>query len=88
MNYVTRMRRWYNTVVSTYKHGSDVIRKLLGYNGKRCGEEGSVAHRLHDANHEAKRYEGNVPFHFVQHPGDKQIIQLSNTNTEIFLKTI
>ena len=54
--------------ILTYKHSSDIVGELLGDDREGGGEEGSVTHRLHDADDEAQRYEGHVAFHFIQHP--------------------
>lgn len=63
-------------VIYTHKHSGDVVGELLGDDRERGGEEGGVAHRLHDADHEAQRDERHMTFHFVQHPEDTSAISI------------
>lgn len=69
---------------NTHKHGSHIVRELLGYDREGGCQERSIPHGFYNSDDEAQRDEGNMAFHFIQHSVEEKqgsvikIIILSN----------
>lgn len=54
------------TFLTTYKHGSHIVWKLLGDDGKGSSQKRGIPHRLHNADDKTECDEWEVTLYLVQ----------------------